>query len=60
MNESPDLAGLDWAALVGALPLPRQGTSLDIARLALFLCSDESGYSTGSEFIADGGLLASP
>ena len=30
----------------------------DIARLALFLCSDESAYSTGAEFIADGGMLA--
>jgi 3alpha(or 20beta)-hydroxysteroid dehydrogenase len=39
-------------------PLGRSGTPDDIAKLALFLASDESGYSTGSEFVADGGLTA--
>lgn len=39
-------------------PMQRAGTPEDIAKLAVFLASDESGYSTGSEFVADGGLIA--
>lgn len=36
-------------------PLNRQGTTTEIAQLVRFLLSDESAFSTGAEFIADGG-----
>ncbi len=39
-------------------PIPRAGRPEEMAQLALFLASDESSYSTGSEFVADGGWSA--
>ena len=60
MIESAELLDVDWGGIVSNLPLARAGQPEDIARLALFLCSDEASYSTGAEFLADGGLLASP
>ncbi len=39
-------------------PLGRVGQPEEVARLALFLASDESSYSTGSEFVIDGGVSA--
>lgn len=39
-------------------PLPRVGLPEEVANMSLFLASDESSYSTGSEFIVDGGWNA--
>ena len=38
--------------------LGRAGRPEDVARLALFLASDESAYCTGAEFVVDGGMIS--
>jgi 3alpha(or 20beta)-hydroxysteroid dehydrogenase len=40
------------------IPLGAEASPDEVARLALFLASDESRYSTGSEFVIDGGMTA--
>lgn len=40
------------------IPLKRIAQPQEVTNLALYLVSDESSYSTGSEFIIDGGLFA--
>lgn len=40
------------------IPIGRIAQPEEVSNLVLFLASDESSYSTGSEFVVDGGLTA--
>jgi 3alpha(or 20beta)-hydroxysteroid dehydrogenase len=55
MVNTDEFAHVDRSAYFAAIPAGRIGQPGDVAMLALFLASDESGYCTGSEFIVDGG-----
>lgn len=57
LAELPAMQRGEQSRMVRAVPLGRIGDALDIANLALFLASDESGYCSGQEFICDGGML---
>ena len=46
------------AAMVRDTPLKRFGTPEEVAHVVVYLASDESAYTTGAEFVLDGGLLA--
>jgi len=45
-------------AVQAAVPNGRLATALDVARMVLYLASDDSAYSTGAEFVVDGGMTA--
>ncbi len=44
--------------MTSRVPLGRIAQADEVAQLALFLASDESAYSTGCEFVVDGGITA--
>lgn len=45
-------------AFIARQPMGRLGNAEEIAAMALYLASDESGFVTGQEFIIDGGWTA--
>ena len=61
---TPMVAGSDATAIgagaVRDLAIPRIAEPEEITQLVLFVASDEASFSTGSEFIADGGDLLGP
>jgi 3alpha(or 20beta)-hydroxysteroid dehydrogenase len=44
----------------GPYAIPRMGTPADITALLLYVTSADASFVTGSEFVADGGLLLGP
>ena len=58
LHQLPNVEAGNLDQMVQRIPLARVGEAEEVAKLALFLASDDSEYSTGSEFIIDGGLTA--
>jgi NAD(P)-dependent dehydrogenase (short-subunit alcohol dehydrogenase family) len=51
----------DWSeAVKRSIPMGRPGGLGEIARTAAFLLSPDSGYITGQDILADGGLVRAP
>ena len=59
MAAQPDVEAV-MAASVRGLAIARIAEPEELTRLVLFVASDEASFSTGSEFIADGGSLLGP
>jgi 3alpha(or 20beta)-hydroxysteroid dehydrogenase len=60
METAQSFTGVDPVQFVNSMPIPRFAEPVEISRLVAFLASDEASYSTGSEFVADGGILSGP
>ncbi len=60
LSAAQSMTGVDPAAFIKSLPIGRFAEPVEISRLVAFLASDEASYTTGAEFVADGGLLSGP
>lgn len=45
-----------WAENLAHIPWRRAGEPAEVAKLALYLASDDANYITGQSFTIDGGL----
>ncbi len=55
---APDHGDVVKAGFTKQIPMGRYGANEEIAKVALFLASDESSYCTGGVFVVDGGFVA--
>jgi 3alpha(or 20beta)-hydroxysteroid dehydrogenase len=56
--DTPMMAGQPLDVLATRVPLARHASADEVAKLALWLASDESAYASGAEFVLDGGQTA--
>jgi 3alpha(or 20beta)-hydroxysteroid dehydrogenase len=54
--ETPMTAGIDSKQL--QIPQHRAGRPEEVSKMIVFLASEDSSYSTGAEFVVDGGMTA--
>ena len=55
---TPLLGPLREQVVVGKTAIKRMGSPEEVARMVLFVASDEASYTTGAEFLVDGGWAA--
>ena len=58
MDDSRVTVEVTKQAVADRIPLERYGDPAEVARLMLFLASDESSYCTGGVYMVDGGRSA--
>ena len=58
LHQLPGIDSGDTDRYLRNIPLGRVADADEVAKLALFLASDDSSYSTGAEFIVDGGMTS--
>ena len=58
LDQIPEIEAGNLDQMLRRIPLGRIAEAVEVAKLALFLASEDSAYSTGSEFIIDGGMTA--
>ncbi|MEE8577314.1 MAG: SDR family oxidoreductase, partial [candidate division Zixibacteria bacterium] len=58
MTEYFESGKIDKCALEALIPFGRVGTPAEIAKVILFLASDDSSYVTGQTVFVDGGFLS--
>jgi len=58
LHQLPGIDSGDSEQWTRRIPMRRVAEAEEVAKLALFLSCDDSSYSTGAEFIIDGGMTA--
>jgi 3alpha(or 20beta)-hydroxysteroid dehydrogenase len=60
MGQAEDFSQVDSNAIFTNQPIARTGRAEEVARMVVFLASDQASYCTGAEFVVDGGYGAGP